>query len=473
VSKPRQVYLLDSRTHHPETIAVAFARTSRSPLSFREIAAELTDEKSAEFHEKWVVGYGHASVAEHAVLHIALENISRLAVETIESGRLASYTEKSTRYQKWDSEAFYSPPELVGHPLLQAYTETCRALFAAYGSSLEQVTAVSHSLYPRDEGENEAAYQRRLVAQSRDVCRFLLPAASLANVGMTANARAIEHTIQKMLSSPLQEVRELGSEVKGVAQAEIPTLVKYADRLPYLVDAGNTLADQAARVEAHLIPADWCTLLDYDPQGEEMVLAAALYRYGRGDLTACREYVHTLSEAGRRRLADALLGGLGEHDIPLRELEHTQYTFDLLFDQGAFCEAKRHRMMTQTAQMLTADLGYAVPRLLVDAGVEGSYRSAMDLAQQTYQQLAGWNPHAAAYIVPNGFNRRVLMTLNLREAFHFCSLRAAPKAHFSIRRVALRMAEEISARHPNLGRFIKLPAGVSWQAVECQYFNQV
>jgi thymidylate synthase ThyX len=95
----RQVYLLDPMDLPPETIAVAFARTSRSPESFRQIAAELTEEKSTEFHEKWVVGYGHASVAEHAVLHIAVENLSRLAVECLESNRLASYTEKSTRYQ--------------------------------------------------------------------------------------------------------------------------------------------------------------------------------------------------------------------------------------------------------------------------------------------------------------------------------------------------------------------------------------
>ncbi len=80
----RQIYLLSPKEHSPETIAVAFAKTSRSPELFREIAAGLTDEKSAQFHEKWVVGYGHASVAEHAVLHIALENVSRLAIESIE-----------------------------------------------------------------------------------------------------------------------------------------------------------------------------------------------------------------------------------------------------------------------------------------------------------------------------------------------------------------------------------------------------
>ncbi|HEX8992347.1 MAG TPA: FAD-dependent thymidylate synthase, partial [Anaerolineales bacterium] len=59
----------------------------------------------------------HASVAEHAVLHLALENVSRLAIECIESNRLASYTEKSTRYQKWSPDDFFVPAELDGHPL--------------------------------------------------------------------------------------------------------------------------------------------------------------------------------------------------------------------------------------------------------------------------------------------------------------------------------------------------------------------
>jgi hypothetical protein len=43
----RDIYLLSPRALSPETIAVAFAKTSRSPDSFRDIAAELSDEKSA------------------------------------------------------------------------------------------------------------------------------------------------------------------------------------------------------------------------------------------------------------------------------------------------------------------------------------------------------------------------------------------------------------------------------------------
>src|SRR5215467_13923110 len=139
----RDIYLLSPKSLSPETIAVAFAKTSRSPESFRAIAAELSDEKSAQFHEKWVVGYGHASVAEHAVLHIAFENVSRLAIESIESNRLASYTEKSTRYQKWGLDDFTIPPELDEvHPLRTEFVATLRLLFKAYADSLDPVRAL-------------------------------------------------------------------------------------------------------------------------------------------------------------------------------------------------------------------------------------------------------------------------------------------------------------------------------------------
>ena len=67
-----------------------------------------------------------------------------------------------------------------------------------------------------------------------DACRYLLPAAALANLGMTANARVLEHAISKMLSSPLAEVQQIGQEVRAAAQVETPTLVKYANPVPYL-----------------------------------------------------------------------------------------------------------------------------------------------------------------------------------------------------------------------------------------------
>ena len=92
----RRVYPLDAQKLTEEQIAVAFAMTSRRPEAFDEIAEQVSRDKAADFHERWVLGYGHSSVAEHAVLHLAIENISRVACDTLEDNRLASYTEKSS-----------------------------------------------------------------------------------------------------------------------------------------------------------------------------------------------------------------------------------------------------------------------------------------------------------------------------------------------------------------------------------------
>jgi hypothetical protein len=175
----------------------------------------------------------------------------------------------------------------------------------------------------------------------------------------------------------------------------------------------------------------------------------------------------------RESLTQELMGRLGKFDVPLRAIEHAVYTFDSIMDQGAYFELKRHRMMTQTPQILRADLGYAVPLKVSQAGFEGRYREVMEKASEAYQKIAEWNPHVAAYLVPNGFNRRVLMTMNLREVFHFCELRAEKNAHFSIRRIAMRMAEIVQSVHPLLSAYLRMPEGETWRSVEKENFSRV
>ncbi|MCL4823694.1 MAG: FAD-dependent thymidylate synthase, partial [Anaerolineales bacterium] len=139
--------------------------------------------------------------------------------------------------------------------------------------------------------------------------------------------------------------------------------------------------------------------------------------------------------------------------------------------QGAYAEFKRHRMMTQTPQLLTTRLGYALPRLVEEAGFRSGYEAAMERAASAYEKLAAWNPQVAQYVVPNGFNRRVLAQFNLRTAYHFCQLRAAANAHFSIRKIAERVADEIRRAHPALSAFMNLPEE-TWKDVIEKYFAQ-
>ncbi len=447
----RDIYLLSPRLLPPEVIAVAFAKTSRSPRSFREIAQELTEERSSEFHEKWVVGYGHGSVAEHAVLHLALENLSRLAIESLESNRLCSYTEKSTRYQIFD--AFYFPPEIAASPHSQLYETTCRNLFRTYQECLDPVREVVEALHPRGAEEPVAAYEARIRSKYVDVCRFLLPCATVANVGMTANARALEHAITKMLSHPLDEVRAVGAEIKRVACAEVPTLVKYAGPSAYLTETAAALgaaAIEAVTIEAGEDPSAGVRLVHHDRDAETRVVAACLYRHGRSTYSDAWARASAMGPLKRRAVIEQALGRLGRHDVPIREIEHTTYTFDIVCDQGAYFDLKRHRMMTQSPQAPTVELGYAVPRAIDEAGLGRRYRDAVEQATDAYRRVALDFPHEAAYLVTNAHNRRFLATMNLREFYSLVPLRAREAGHFSYRRVAMLIYEAVRAVHPDL-----------------------
>jgi thymidylate synthase ThyX len=480
MSKTRDIYLLNPKVLSPEVIAVAFAKTSRSPDSFRDIAAELTDAKSAEFHEKWVVGYGHASVAEHAVLHIAFENVSRLAVECIESNRLASYTEKSTRYQVFDRDGYYTPPCVAASKHADLYRDTLHALFDAYFDSIEPVRQVIAAHYPRKEDESEKRYEGRIRSKWIDNCRFLLPSATLANLGMTANARVMEHAITKLLSHPLEEVRDIGAEVKRVASAEVPTLVKYADRSDYLAGAEPKLQELELENGVSVAPtltqhsnSNSVTLIDYDPDAEVKFIAAYLYRAGGLSFAEALDWAKAMPAADRAKAIGAALDGRGDFDAPSRELEHVTYTVECVMDNGAYFDVKRHRMMTQTPQPLTADLGYAIPRAIEQAGLRDRYCRVLDQSIEAYHTIAHDFPHEAAYLVANAFNRRVLMTLNLREAFHFCRLRGAPNGHFSYRRIAVRLYEALREAHPVFAQYMRCEKYPSSEQIEREFFAKV
>ena len=118
-------------------------------------------------------------------------------------------------------------------------------------------------------------------------------------------------------------------------------------------------------------------------------------------------------------------------------------------------------------------MGYAVPRAIEQAGLRADYDATMRAAQDLYGRLAQTLPEEASYMVPNGFNRRVLMTLNLREAFHLCELRGAATAHFSARRTAGQIYAQIAAVHPLLAGYMRCRDNEPWTAIEQEHFAAV
>jgi thymidylate synthase ThyX len=465
-----------------EVVAVLFAYYSRSRDTLRHNLLRLIQDKdldlterlewagtdhdhlararqrAKEFHEKWVVGYGHASVAEHAVAHLAVEDVSILASKILEDARLASFTEKSTRYVVFDRDKYYRVPSLAASAHAQPYDETCRLLFDTYTRLTEPVVAAVKAETPRGPSQTERGYEATCRAKACDILRYVLPAATLTNIGVTINGRALEHLIGKLLSHPLEEAQAIGARLKTEAQHVIPTLIKYADRSPYLVETHQALEGLAARHFGGLQPeeAPAVSLVHYPRDAEDQLVAAILYGYAAHPLTQVQHTVAGLSSEAKREVIEEYLKRRGPHDQPLRALEHLTYSFEILVDFGAFRDIQRHRMVTQTPQELGPTHGYDRPPEIIRYGLGAPYDECMASARRAYEAIAADFPREAAYVLPLAFRKRVLFTWNLREIHHFVQLRSARQGHISYRRIAQQVFKEVERVHPLLAEYIRV-----------------
>ena len=178
---------------------------------------------------------------------------------------------------------------------------------------------------------------------------------------------------------------------------------------------------------------------------------------------AIRKHLSTISRIERQELISRAFCGLGPYDNPIRELEHLSFTFECVLDQGAYYDIKRHRMMTQSVQDLGTDLGYTMPLIFREAELESDYHNCMEKVISAFREISSSLPIEASYLVPNAFRRQFLITLNLRELFVLCKLRAGRNGHFAYRRFAMELIETVTNKLPFLGSLLPKPNETSQQ----------
>ncbi|MEK7532186.1 MAG: FAD-dependent thymidylate synthase [Patescibacteria group bacterium] len=502
----------------PEVLAVAMAKYSRSQEGIKYTIDELTEEKSAAFHEKWVLGYGDASVADMAMVAIALENVSILASKVVEDNRLACFQEKSTRYVPFDPTRHYKPVAILNSHHRALYESTLKMLYDAYQKTVDRMIEWYGAQFPKPEDKTEKEFAAKLRARALDVARYYLPTATLTNFGMIMSARALRHCISKLLGHPTAEMRAIGEEIRLAAinpaynpqakkleplleklsknadertaklaeeiQAIVtlqiqgaPTLVKHNEPKEYLMEKDKTvrmLAEKilkgviARRPKAdEAIPSGQAeprvTFLGRPIAPEDELVATLLYRGSTLPFTAILERVEKLSPATKQIVIDAVQDKRSDHDWPSREFEVGQYfIFDTLMDYGAFRDLQRHRICTQINQELGTEHGYEIPRDLPEAGLLEEYQEVMERAKAAYELIADDLPHEAQYVIPMAFRKRTLFKMNLREFFHIVELRTKSGGHFSYRALVYEMYEQVKATHPALVKSLRA-VKINWE----------
>jgi thymidylate synthase ThyX len=275
---------------------------------------------------------------------------------------------------------------------------------------------------------------------------------TLSNVGIYGTGQAYEMSLVRMRANPLREVQEYGEMMLSELRKIIPsflTRVDLDDRgvrwSRYLEDVRSDLEQRAGGLRSPSDLGPSVTLVDWDPEAEIKIAAAALYAVSELPDAELLRMARSMTQSERAGIIASLVGDrANRRHKPGRAMERSTYRFDVACDIGAFRDLQRHRLMTLEWQRYTTRLGYDLPAKVEELGLTDEWDRIMAQSLTFYEELRkDLGADVAQYVVPFGFNVRFVMEMNPRQAFHLIELRSQAAGHPAYRRVAQEMHRAI------------------------------
>ena len=463
----------------PEVVKGAlFARYSRSHKSLRrlfldEFVGELDVDgdvtldaatgltRAEELYERVFVEYGDDSVAQLGGVHLACEQASNVLTKVLERGRLMSYLEQSTRYIAYDARLggryrYHRDPAILASRLGTRYVGDMDRMFDAYSEALELVTEHVRRVIPRSASDSDFVHRQATRAKALDAVRGMLPAAATSNVGIYGSGQGFEMLLLRMRSHPLPEARTYAEEMLIELRKVIPSFLRRVD----VPERGGMWSDYLADIDAQTeelvdsllgsTPVDAAPevdLVDWDPAGEQRMIAAICYPHSSMSERQLTDAVSSMTDEQRSAILAAAVGERqNRRHKPGRGFERIDYRFDVLSDYGAFRDLQRHRLLTIDWQRLSPNHGYVRPELVDEAGAGALFDETMERSAELFDVLRPDFAEQAAYAVAMAHRIRYSMQFNAREAIHLIELRSSPQGHPSYRRVVLEMHRLIAEK---------------------------
>jgi len=445
----RQLELRGRRHLTPETLSAAYARISRSPLPVDQLRKKacLDVEKARSSNQKIIFAMGHHSVAEHAVFNFDIMGISRLALEEIEKFRLVSYTEKSQRYVTLEGDLI-SPKEIGDPGQKKLFHDIVRKQNLFYFKAFALLNKRLQSRH-RDMVKSPAG-QKLVEGWAKEDARYILPLASSGQVGMTVNARNLEHMFRRLRLSSRAEVRELGEKLYALVLPIAPSIILFPEPTAFDREAFSALDDHFARRPgpAGPPPGPEPVIVSCTENGDDLILAAHVSVCRGLDFVGALSLVKKTSPARKKALMLEFFKRVQFFSAMPREFEMADITFQAVVSAANFAQLKRHRMATLLAGEYAPALGNTCPASIRAAGLEKEFSEIIQTANHAYGAIKTRSGSAADYVLTNSHRRPVMMKMNLREFYHFARLRDDEHAQWDIRALAHSLSEKVRALMP-------------------------
>ena len=421
----------------PETISAAYARISRSKKSVDELRndAVLDVEKARRSNKSIVFEMGHSSVAEHAVFNFDIIGISRYLTEFVQRTRLASFTEKSQRYVALDGD-YVIPDEIKNDSqILKLFQDTIQlqndaylSLFDKLKSHFQQTTSLS---------------KRDLEGRAKEDARYVLSMATQTQMGMTLNARSLEHLLKRLYALHLTEAKKLADSLYEQVKDVAPSLIRYIEPSKYDMEKYRTDVTEGTQSSIGK-----CTLLSHTPHADETIIAGLIFRSIGRDYSTVLDEIERMSVQEKEEILHRHLTDITCHDSLPREFELVDFLFQVNVSSSCFAQLKRHRIASIISTDYNPKFGYTVPKSIDGIKQRDIFRDVMEKSEKMYEILSENYPEVKNYILTNAHHKVVLFKCNMRELCHFARLRRDAHAQWDIRELAQNIIEKVKLAAP-------------------------
>ncbi len=467
--------------HLPEEfIATLFAWVSRSPKSFREHLEEAIndfslvapssdnfnelDEKAKAFHSKWTVGYGHSSVGEHAVVHMALEQVSRLASAELElASQFLSITEYSQRYQKPVRGGWYNPYD-SSQEQYKEFEEYMNQMFI-YFEQLNEILydeakehylklGEGYELARKNTDESNKKINRDLRALEKKAfedARYLLPLSIHTQLGVTANARAWRDVISTLGNSSHKEMKDCAVALNREASKIVPVLLRHSEPSQFernvKIRKADLYKDFHVKTQKEGASAYVTQTLSEEVMLRQLVTLMTMEETNVSYEEAAAFALNQTSEQ-LRTATKIIIHEMKEYDNPIQAFKSLRVNAVAYVSEANWHQLLRHnRGADFTYGKPSSEFGYVTPpSVKVSKRATALFNEALQYAtdkQELFDDEVG-----AEYVVLNAHIRPVHISADMYEMYHLVNLRTSEEAQWEIRDTFIDIYNSLAKTHP-------------------------
>lgn len=432
----------------PETFSAAYARISRSAKDIITLRREARkDVEAARKSNRTIIfEMGHHSVAEHVLFNFDIIGVSRLALEEIEQFRLVSYTEKSQRYVTLKGD-YVLPAEIEDNESQRLFRDTVALQNEFYSRAFDVLKEYVFKKYPYLTEDN--SNRNTLKGWAKEDARYILSLATQGQVGMTINARNLEHLFRRFHLSSRAEVREIGERMHEQVVQIAPSIFLFAHPSQFSQDLKHSFKDNFTPIPpGEKLPDRDLQILQYTQNGDDIILASFFAVFNSFDYNQALDIITNTGTIEKEKIYKDLFKNIEFFDATPREFEMVDVTFQAVISASNFAQLKRHRMATLLPGNYDIRFGCVIPESIKVNGLEKEFLEIIAKTDKVYLKLREQYGDAADYILTNSHCRKVMMKMNLREVYHFMRLRADEHAQWEIRNLAHQLLQKIKTIMP-------------------------